>query len=142
MCPAPLTPGSDCVRAIGGARLLAADRDREWPPDNKGDALRVRKGSWLGAHEGEIGEVGEGSVERRKLGGFRGLRLFGSGGARVEECETLCSRGLERNSSILSVSGTGSIVDNGLLHCGGEYAVCFDSCACCTRYPDAVCMRC
>jgi hypothetical protein len=57
-----------------------------------------------------VGDVGEGSVDRRMLGGFR--RLFASGGAREDE-ETLWSRRLgmgdERNSSILSVSGTGSI---------------------------------
>lgn len=110
MWPAPFTPGSDWVLAMGGARLLAADRDREWPYDN-GDAVLVRKGSWPWLQRGELSEVGEGSVERRMLGGLR--RPFGSGGAREDE-ETLWSRRLgmgdERNSSILSVSGTGSIL--------------------------------
>lgn len=128
MWPAPLTPGRDWVRAMGGPRPLAADRERECPPPNdKGEAFRARKGSWLGTHEGEVGDVGEGSVDRRRVGGFR--RLFGSGGARVE-VETLWSRRLgrgdERNSSILSVSGTdsivtvGSVVLRGYCRCGAS----------------------
>lgn len=68
MWPAPLTPGRDCVRAMGGARL-AADLDRMCVLD-RGDAFRVRNGNAEGIQDGEVGDVGEGSVARRKFGGF------------------------------------------------------------------------
>jgi hypothetical protein len=77
-----LTPGIDCVRAMGGARL-ATDRDRTWELES-GEAARGRKGSDAAVfHVGEVGdEVGEGSVDRRSVGGFRGKSK--SGGARLE----------------------------------------------------------
>jgi hypothetical protein len=78
-------------------------------PPARGDAFRVRNGSEPEDQDGELGEVGEGSVERRRLGGF-GTKSE-SGTASVE---ALWSRrlgiGEERNSSILSVSGTGSML--------------------------------
>lgn len=59
-------------------------------------------------HEGELGEEGMGSVERRTVGGFLG----GSVSGELNE-KALCSRsegsGEDLNSSILSVSGTGSM---------------------------------
>ncbi len=42
MCPAPLTPGRDWVRTMGGARLMA-DRERTcWEPPDNGDVVRGR----------------------------------------------------------------------------------------------------
>lgn len=73
MWPLPLTPGSDWVRAIGGGARLTADRDLvcEW---ERGEGARGRKGREATvAQVGEVGDdAGEGSVERRRLGGFRG----------------------------------------------------------------------
>ena len=40
MRPEPLTPGMDCVRPMA-REALAADSEREWPPDS-GDAVRGR----------------------------------------------------------------------------------------------------
>lgn len=71
MCPAPFTPGSDCVRVMGGARL-AAERDRAWEPD-RGDVVRGRNGRDEGGVQEEVGfgdESGE-SAWRRELSGFR-----------------------------------------------------------------------
>ena len=78
-----MTPGIDWVRVMGGARL-ATDRDRTWGLDS-GEAARGRKGREVAEfHVGEVGdEVGEGSVERRSVGGLRGKSK--SGGARLEE---------------------------------------------------------
>ncbi|KAK4136739.1 hypothetical protein BT67DRAFT_448052 [Trichocladium antarcticum] len=56
-----------------------------------------------GAQDGEMGEDGEGSVERRIVGGF--LKWASSGGPTLR-----LRRGEGRNSSILSVSGTGSML--------------------------------
>jgi hypothetical protein len=50
-----------------------------------------------------MGEDGEGSVERRIVGGF--LKWASSGGPALK-----LGRGERRNSSILSVSGTGSML--------------------------------
>jgi hypothetical protein len=109
MCPAPLTPGRDWVRAMGGAKL-AADRDRMC--EERGDAFRVRNGSVGELHEGELGDEGEGSVARRRLGGFLAVPK-----SETPSVEGLCSRrlgrGEDRNSSILLASGTGSIVCRG-----------------------------
>lgn len=70
MWPEPLTPGMDCVRDMGGARLVV-ERDREWAPES-GEALRGRYGMKVDeGHEGEAGEAGEmglGSVLRLTLG--------------------------------------------------------------------------
>jgi hypothetical protein len=56
-----------------------------------------------------MGEDGDGSVERRMVGGFR--RKSDSGEPRLEVAESLkLGRGEGRNSSILSVSGTGSML--------------------------------
>ena len=58
-------------------------------------------------HEGELGE--EGSVDLRTYGGLRaGSELLMMSGAGC--CKRGVGKGEERNSSILSVSGTGSIV--------------------------------
>ena len=56
-----------------------------------------------------MGDDGDGSVDRRMVGGFR--RKSDSGEPRVEVAESLkLGRGEGRNSSILSVSGTGSML--------------------------------
>ncbi len=109
MCPLPVTPGMDWVRAMDGARL-AVDRDLIWLLDS-GDGARGRNGREVdGPQVGEVGDdVGDGSVDRRRLGGLRGKS--NSGGARAELlCTRSVGRGEGRNSSILSVSGTGSIL--------------------------------
>ena len=78
--------------------------------EDSGDAFRVRNGSVDGVQDGELGDEGEGSVARRRFGGFRALSE-----SETASIEVLCSRRLgrgdDRNSSILSASGTGSIVD-------------------------------
>jgi len=88
---------------MGGARL-AADRDRMWEMDS-GDAARGRNGSAeVGVQDGDVGDdVGDGSVDRRRVGG---LRNSSSGDPWTRKL----GRGEGRNSSILSVSGTGSIL--------------------------------
>jgi hypothetical protein len=103
-----LVPGIDWVRAMGGAKVLAADRDLTWLLDNGEDA-RGRYGNAAGGiHDGEMGEDGEGSVDRRRVGGF--LRKSDSGDPGVAATGSLkLGRGEGRNSSILSVSGTGSM---------------------------------
>jgi hypothetical protein len=61
-----------------------------------------------GIQDGEMGEVGDGSVDRRRVGGF--LRKSDSGEPRVAVAGSLkLGSGEGRNSSILSVSGTGSM---------------------------------
>ncbi len=93
---------------MGGAKL-AADRDRMCELD-KGEAARGRYGIVVdGVQEGEDGEdVGDGSVDRRRVGGFR--EKSSSGGPSVEELWSLrLGRGEGRNSSMRSVSGTGSM---------------------------------
>jgi len=62
-----------------------------------------------GAQDGEVGDdVGDGSVDRRRVGGFLGESK--SGGRRLEDpWMRKLGRGEGRNSSIRSVSGTGSI---------------------------------
>lgn len=110
--PAPLRPGMDCVRAMGGARL-AAERDRTCEMES-GEPARGRYGRAAdGAHDGEVGEdVGEGSVDRRSVGGLR--RKSNSGGVKVEDPWTLkLGRGAGRKASIRSVSGTGSMLVGG-----------------------------
>lgn len=94
---------------MGEARL-AADREREWPPD-RGEAVRGRYGRAAegGPHDGEIGEVGFGSVLRRRVGGF--LTMSRSKGG-IEFGLLLKSRegtGEGLNASMRSVSGTGSM---------------------------------
>ena len=84
---------------MGGARL-AIERDRTWEPD-RGEVVRGRNGRDDGGVQAlGFGEDMEGSVDRRSSG--------------RESVEELWSRRLGRgegwNSSILSVSGTGSIV--------------------------------
>lgn len=103
--PVALVPGIDWVRPIGGARL-AADRDLTWLLDNGEDA-RGRWGRAGGIHDGEMGDDGDGSVDRRMVGGFR--RESNSGANDVAGSLRL-GRGEGRNSSILSVSGTGSML--------------------------------
>lgn len=114
--------------------MLAAERDRECDPD-RGEVVRGRYGIDVGgAQNGEMGDEGIGSVDRRTVGGFLGV-LSKSGGLRkvvdgeamdvVEADEDedvvfpavekgiLCRRrggkGEDLNSSMRSVSGTGSI---------------------------------
>jgi hypothetical protein len=79
-----LTPGIDWVRAIGGARPLAADLDLIWELE-RGEGARGRNGNPLDdVHDGDVGEeVGEGSVDRRRVGGLR--RKSNSGGVRVAD---------------------------------------------------------
>ncbi|KAK5624653.1 hypothetical protein RRF57_000369 [Xylaria bambusicola] len=89
----------DRVRPIERGVRLAIDLDRVCKPE-RGDAVR---GLYGRAAEGNSGELGEGgSVDRRIVGGFRLVSA---------SFETTRSdgKGEERNSSILSVSGTGSI---------------------------------
>ena len=84
----------------------------------RGEAARGRYGRvWDGAHDGEVGEdVGEGSVDRRSVGGLR--RKSNSGGVKAEDPWTLMlGRGAGRKASIRSVSGTGSMVAEGDVEC-------------------------
>ena len=107
MRPAPSKPGMDRVRPILGTVKLV-DLDRACIPD-KGEVVRGRYGRDMEAltHEGELGE--EGSVDLRTYGGLRaGSELLMMSGAGC--CKRGVGKGEERNSSILSVSGTGSIV--------------------------------
>lgn len=53
--------------------------------------------------DGEVGDAGEGSVDRRRVGGLRKQSNSGALTLRL-------GRGEGRNSSIRSVSGTGSMV--------------------------------
>lgn len=79
-------------------------------PDN-GEVVRGRYGSAAAFQVGDIGEDGEGSVDRRIVGGFR----EGSGSEAVvgilwlEWCRRRVGRGVVWNSSSFSVSGTGSM---------------------------------
>lgn len=117
MWPEPLTPGMDWVRDIGGARLVV-ERDLEWAPES-GEAFRGRYGMKVEvAHEDEVGEAGEiglGSVLRLRVGGLRRTSMssveaeFGLW-MRREGTEGAEGTGEGRNSSIRSVSGTGSMV--------------------------------
>jgi hypothetical protein len=105
--PVALVPGMDWVRPMGGAKL-AADRDLTWLLDNGEDA-RGRWGRAGGIQDGEMGEDGDGSVDRRMVGGFR--RDSNSGALKDEVAGSLrLGSGDGRNSSILSVSGTGSML--------------------------------
>lgn len=121
--PEPLTPGMDCVRDIGEARV-AADRDLVCPLDN-GEAVRGLYGraadEW--PHDGDVGEVGLGSVLRRMVGGFLAMSSS-SGGI---PAELLLKRkdggtGEDLNASMRSVSGTGSMsaVGDERLHAGED----------------------
>lgn len=67
--------GMDWVRDMGGARL--AERDLTWLLD-KGEEARGRYGNGGRVHDGELGEQGTGSVERRIAAVFR--RCWNSGG--------------------------------------------------------------
>lgn len=105
---------------MGGGARLAADLDLVWLLDS-GDAARGRYGSKVGdAHEGEVGEdVGEGSVDRRRLDGLRGKSK--SGGLSTAVPWTLrVGRGEGRNSPICSVSGTGSMATEVYLYALGK----------------------
>ncbi len=58
------------MRVMGGA-VLAVDLDLMCDPD-KGEAVRGRYGRLEGIdHDGELGDTGGGSVDRRRVGGFR-----------------------------------------------------------------------
>lgn len=69
MCPVPVKPGRDWVRAMGGARL-ATERDRVCAPES-GDVVRGRYGregkDVVGPQEDMLADVvvGFGSVLRR-----------------------------------------------------------------------------
>jgi len=105
--PVAFVPGMDWVRAMGGAKPLAADRDLTWLLDSGEDA-RGRYGNAAGGiHDGEMGEDGDGSVDRRRVGGFRKKSNSGEPGTAAGSLKL--GRGEGRNSSILSVSGTGSM---------------------------------
>jgi hypothetical protein len=84
------------------------DRDRLWPPV-RGEVVRGRKGMLELDHEGELGDEGFGSVLLLIVGGF-----LAASKSRDEGTLRLARRnegtGDERNSSIRSVSGTGSMV--------------------------------
>jgi hypothetical protein len=105
----PLTPGIDCVLVMVGARL-AADLDLECEMPERGEVVRGRYGIDDGPHPGELGDEGLGSVERRRVGGFLVTSI-----SKVEGADGLWSRsdgkGEGLNSSILSVSGTGSMIN-------------------------------
>lgn len=95
---------------MGEARL-AADREREWPPD-RGDAVRGLYGRATegeGPHDGEIGEVGFGSVLRRIVGGFLTISRSNGGIAFELLLRSREGTGEDLNASMRSVSGTGSI---------------------------------
>ena len=102
----------DWVRDIGGAKL-AVDRDLECEPDS-GEVVRGRYGK-DGVdvlHEGDAGDVGIVSAERDRIG-----RFFAGSGVSNEGRRVVEEFGRRRdgigdgwNSSIRSVSGTGSMV--------------------------------
>lgn len=106
-----MRPGIDCVRDIGGARL-AVDCDRMCPADS-GDAVRGRYG--IDDREEYVCglvDVGLGSVLRLGVGGF----LFVSMSNPILALEYGLvmrseGRGEDLNSSMRSVSGTGSMMD-------------------------------
>jgi len=99
--PAPSTPGIDRVRPMVKGGRLAVDLERTCKPE-RGDAVRGLYGRVTeGGNSGELGEAG--SVDRRMVGGFRLASTSLDTRRRV-------GRGAERNSSILSVSGTGSML--------------------------------
>lgn len=105
ICPEPLTPGRDWVRDIGRP-ILAADLDRACP--ESGDVVRGRYGKAEETpHVDEVGDEGLGSVDRRRVGGF--LSCSASARMLTGLWRRSDGRGEERNSSIRSVSGTGSI---------------------------------
>jgi hypothetical protein len=97
------------ARDIGGARGLVVDLDLRCPR-LKGEVFRGRYGIVGGETVGDRGEFRSGSVALRKAGSFQGtlpspFRMSwreDSGSRRVGTGEAL-------NSSILSVSGTGSM---------------------------------
>jgi hypothetical protein len=117
--PDPVTPGSDCVRDIAGARL-ATERERECVPES-GEVVRGRYGregrDVVGAHEGALGVVGLGSVLRRRYVGFwsKSMSSLGSALGGLSRRE---GTGEDRNASIRSVSGTGSMLCCGKRHVG------------------------
>ena len=107
---------------MGGARL-AVDRERECEPE-RGDVVRGRYGRLTGGPQPlELGEDGEGSVDRRSVGGFRGASLSLK--------RRRVGRGEGLNSSIRSVSGTGSIV--GLIVMARPGPVCYGGSGCIER---------
>lgn len=57
-----------------------------------------------------MGDVGDGSVDRRIVGGFRGKSDSGPPVVVAMADSLKLGRGEDRNSSIRSVSGTGSMV--------------------------------
>ena len=125
MWPEPLTRGMDRVRDIGGARLVT-ERDREWAPES-GEAVRGRYGIEMDgeAQDGELGDAGLGSVLRRMVGGLRSTSV--SRDDRENELEPKLGwlrrkegTGEDLNSSIRSVSGTGSMVDEDWRHMAGD----------------------
>lgn len=71
----------------------------------------------IGVQEGVIGEVGLGSVLRRWLGGFLGI-LRSSLGMILGGLRRREGTGEDLNSSIRSVSGTGSMSARGERHAG------------------------
>lgn len=72
-------------------------------------------------HEGELGD--EGSVERRTLGGFRLGSASLAERAAAGASSRRIGRGEGRNSSILSVSGTGSMAIAVVGYGGDKYTV-------------------
>lgn len=93
---------------MGSGVRLAADRDLTWLLDSGEDA-RGRYGSAGGVQDGETGEDGDGSVDRRMVGGF--FKKSSSGGLSSAGPGTLMlGTGEGRNSSILFASGTGSML--------------------------------
>lgn len=110
ICPAPLTPGMLCVLERGMVSD-AADRDlvcRLLP--ERGDVVRGRYGSDAAeelCQDGDFGDVGVGSVDRRSA--WSRTRPSSSLVGPVGLCIRRLGSGEGRNSSIRSVSGTGSI---------------------------------
>lgn len=117
--PAPLTPGMLCVLERGRVRD-AADRDLvcRLPPE-RGEVVRGRYGKGAAeelCQEGDFGDTGVGSVDRRSA--WSRTRPSSSLVGPVGLCMRRLGRGEDRNSSIRSVSGTGSILAVGV--CSGE----------------------
>ena len=107
--PAPLTPGRLCVLESGMARD-AADRDLVCvlPPES-GEVVRGRYGiDEAECQVGDLGDEGIGSVDRRSAWSRTrpSLSDVGVAGLWMRRLGT----GEGRNSSIRSVSGTGSIL--------------------------------
>lgn len=109
--PAPFTPGMLCVLERGMVSD-AADRDLvcRLPPE-RGEVVRGRYGSAAAeelCQEGDFGDVGVGSVDRRSA--WSRTRPSSSLAGPVGLCMRRLGMGEGRNSSIRSVSGTGSIL--------------------------------